>query len=182
VIRVNSQSGKGGVAFVMERDHGLSLPRWLQVELAQVVQEASEQRPGVVDSPAIHALFMEHFVADASPVCLLGYHLDRNGHDAIEARIRVDGGERIIRGEGEGAISAFVDAWQRHSGQQVSVVDYTEHAIGEGTDAEAAAYVQLNVDGTRISGAALDHDTVSASLKAVISALNRARARQARAA
>ncbi|MGD2082514.1 MAG: 2-isopropylmalate synthase [Chromatiales bacterium] len=182
VIQVNSQSGKGGVAFVMERDYGLSLPRWLQVELAQLVQKASEQRPGVVDSEAIHALFMEHFVADAAPVRLLGYHLDRNGHDVIEARIAVDGTEWVLHGEGEGAMSAFVDAWQRHGGQQVRVVDYTEHAIGEGTDAEAACYVQLNVNGARVSGAALDHDTVSASLKAVISALNRAQGRRARAA
>jgi 2-isopropylmalate synthase len=182
VIRVNSQSGKGGVAFVMERDYGLSLPRWLQVELARVVQEASEQRPGVVDSERIHALFMEHFVADGAPVRLLGYHLDRNGHDLIEARVEVDGAQRLLRGEGEGAISAFVDAWQRHSGQCVSVADYSEHAIGEGTDAEAACYVQLDVDGGRVSGAALDQDTVSASLKAVISALNRAQARRARAA
>ena len=75
--------------------------------------------------------------------------------------------------QGEGAISAFVDSWQYHSGQQVSVVDYVEHAIGEGTDAEAVAYVQLNIDGRRIIGAAFDHDTISASLKAVLSALNR---------
>jgi len=183
VIRVNSQSGKGGVAFVMERDHGLTLPRWMQVELARVVQQESEQTGGEVDSQIIHRLFREHFVCrDQGPVTLLGYHLDRNGHDAIEVRLRQDGIDAVLRGEGEGAISAFVDAWVRHSGQRVSVVDYTEHAIGEGTDAEAAAYVQLNVDGQRVCGAALDHDTVSAPLKAVLAALNRARERQAQAA
>ena len=182
VIRVNSQSGKGGVAFVLERDHGLSLPRWLQLELSQVVQRESEQRAGEVDSATILALFRQHFVADEGPVRLLGYRLDRNGHDVIEARVWEEGRERVLRGEGEGAISAFIDAWARDSGQRVNVVDYTEHAIGEGTDAEAAAYMQLSVEGQRISGAALDHDVVSASLKAVLSALNRARVRSAEAA
>jgi 2-isopropylmalate synthase len=182
VVRVNSQSGKGGVAFVLERDHGLALPRWMQVELATVVQQASEARPGEVDSDTIHRLFRETFVADQAPGRLLGYHLDRNGHDVIEARVEDGGREMMLHGEGQGAMGAFVDAWTRHSGQAVHVVDYAEHAIGEGTDAEAAAYVQLNVDGRRITGAAVDRDTVSASLRAVLSALNRLAASAAQAA
>ncbi len=182
VIRVNSQSGKGGVAFVLERDYGLSLPRWMQLELAQIVQQESETSSHEVNSATIHRLFREHFVADQGPARLLGYRLDRNGHDVIEARIEDQDRERVLRGEGEGAISAFVNAWTKATGQRVSVVDYTEHAIGEGTDAEAAAYMQLNVDGQRVSGAALDHDVVSASLKAVLAALNRSRAHSAQAA
>lgn len=182
VIRVNSQSGKGGVSFVLERDHGLSLPRWIQVELAQIVQSASEESAGEIESDEIRELFLEHFVADLEPVQLMGYKLNRNGRDAIEATVLEEGAKCVLHGEGEGAISAFVDGWMRHSGQTVSVVDYTEHAIGEGTDAEAAAYVQLNIDGLRVSGAAMDHDTVSASLKAILSALNRASQRQVQAA
>lgn len=182
VIRVNSQSGKGGVSFVLERDYGLSLPRWIQVELAQIVQSASEERAGEIESAEIRELFVEHFVADQRPVQLLGYKLNRNGRDAIEATVLEEGAKCVLRGEGEGAISAFIDGWIRHSGQAVSVVDYTEHAIGEGTDAEAAAYVQLNVDGLRVSGAAMDYDTVSASLKAILSALNRASQRRVQAA
>ena len=182
VIRVNSQSGKGGVAFVLERDYGLSLPRWMQVELAHIVQAESEQHGSEIGSARIHELFMAHFVVDRGPARLLGYRLDCNGHDLIEVRIAEAGVEHILRGEGEGAISAFVDAWQRHSGQPVNVMDYTEHAIGEGTDAQAAAYVQLNLDGLRVCGAALDPDTVSAPLKAVLSALNRARVAHERAA
>lgn len=181
VIRINSQSGKGGVAFVLERDYGLSLPRWMQVELAQFVQQASEQGAGEVGSATVHGLFRKHFVFDQSPVRLLGYRLNRNGHDVIEARVIHAGKERVLRGEGEGALSAFVDAWMRHSGQQVNVVDYSEHAIGEGTGAEAAAYVQLSLDGVRVSGASTDHDTLSASLKAVLSAINRAHVQRARA-
>ncbi|MCU0833544.1 MAG: 2-isopropylmalate synthase [Chromatiaceae bacterium] len=180
VVRVNSQSGKGGVAFVMERDFGLHLPRWLQVELAALVQAESERRGGEIDGSAIHAIFLRHFAE--SPTRLLGYRLTRNGRDRIEARIADRTGERALQGEGEGAIAAFVDAWARHSGQTLRVMDYAEHAIGEGTDAEAAAYVQLDVDGHWLAGASIDRDSVSASLKALLAALGRARTSAARAA
>ncbi len=174
VIRVNSQSGKGGVAYVLERDYGLCLPRWLQVELAQIVQRESETRRGEIDSATIHALFEQHFVTDLAPCRLEGYRLDRkDGIDVIDAQLSGSDGPQVIHGEGEGAIAAFVDAWTGAYGQQINVVDYSEHAIGSGTDAAAAAYVQLNVDGLRISAAAIDHDTVSASLKAVLAAMNR---------
>ncbi|TCT21482.1 2-isopropylmalate synthase [Thiobaca trueperi] len=172
VIRVNSQSGKGGVAFVLERDYGLVLPRWMQTELAPLVQQASERRGGEMDPASIHALFRARFIAD-DPQWLLGYRLDRNGHDVIEARIGDRSGERILRGEGDGAIAAFVAAWTAWSGKRLRILDYQEHAIGEGTDAEAAAYVQLDVEGARITGAAIDRDTVAASLRAVLSAVNR---------
>ncbi len=181
VIRVNSQSGKGGVAFVLERDYGLTLPRWLQVELAQHVQQASETDGGALESAAIYALFREHFMPEEGAVTLRGYRLERNGRDHIEVRLQVDGEDQVLQGEGDGAISAFIDAWTRHSGRQLSVVDYQEHALGTGTDAQAIAYVQLNIDRQRVSGAAIDNDTVSASLKAVLAVLNRER-RQHRAA
>jgi 2-isopropylmalate synthase len=174
VIRVNSQSGKGGVAFVLERDYGLILPRWMQVELAQLVQKESEQRSGEIDSATIHAIFVQRFVADKSPVSLNGYKLERaDGQDLIQANIVENASESTLHGSGEGALSAFIDGWINRSGQQISVVDYNEHAIGSGTNAEAVAYVQLNINGQRVSGVAFDHDTVSASLKAVISSLNR---------
>ena len=182
VIRVNSQSGKGGVAFVMGRDFGLNLPRWMQVELARLVQAQSEQRGGEMDAGSIHGIFMDHFVVDQTPVRLLGYRLDRNGHDVIEARIAGPDGTHRLRGEGEGAIAAFVDAWSRWSGQPVRILDYQEHAIGEGTDAEAIAYVRLELGSQPIAGAAIHRDTVAASLGAVLSALNRGEVRQARAA
>jgi len=175
IIRVNSQSGKGGVAFVLERDFGLSLPRWMQVELAGLVQQVSEAQGGVVDSETIHRIFMENYINDQAPVKLNGYHLDNNGaRDEIEVRVHDNGSEQCVKGEGEGAISAFIDAWSKYSGQRLNVVDYSEHAVEEGTNAEAVAYVQIEIDGKRSGGAAFDHDTVSASLKAVISAMNRA--------
>jgi len=174
IIRVNSQSGKGGVAFVLERDYGLNLPRWMQSELAQQVQKVSEARGGVVDGETIYQIFTQHFVHDQSPVTLNGYQLDNNGEcDTLELRINIDGVERMITGAGEGVISAFVDAWRLYNGESLEVVDYSEHALEEGADAEAIAYVQLEIAGNRFGGAALDYDIVSASLKAVLSALNR---------
>ena len=172
VIRVNSQSGKGGITYVMERDYGLRMPRWMQIELATVVQKTSDAQGGEVQSDEIYQLFLKNFVGDKTPVSLNGYQLSRNGHDIIEASLLFNGIETTITGEGEGAISAFIDAWKQHSGQEVNVIDYSEHAIEEGTNAEAVAYVQLNVDGLRLSGVAFDHDAVSASLNAVLSALN----------
>jgi 2-isopropylmalate synthase len=178
VIRVNSQSGKGGIAFVLERDYGLNLPRWLQQALAPIVQRESERRSGVIDAERIHALFREHFLHDGAdaPVRLAGYRLSRNGHDRIEARIVANGAEQAIAGTGDGAIAAFADAWRRAFGVEVKVVDYQEHAIGAGTDADAAAYVLLAIDGRQVPGAAIDRDTVGASLRAVLSALNAAAA------
>ncbi|MFP4063466.1 MAG: 2-isopropylmalate synthase [Halochromatium sp.] len=208
VIRVNSQSGKGGIAFVLERDYGLQLPRWAQLELAPVVQRASEEQGGVIDSASIRALFETQFIRDQAPHRLGGYRISRNGHDQIEATIvsvgpdvgavnghaaqdrhstqtardvrharavqtERDAQEQRIQGQGEGVIAAFADAWSRAFGQTIDVRDYCEHAIGAGTDAEAAAYVQLAIDGQSIVGVAIDRDTVSASLKAVLSALNR---------
>jgi len=175
VIRVNSQSGKGGVAFVLERDYGLSLPRWMQVELAQIVQHESESCSGEIGSARIHELFMQQFADSNHPVALDGYRLDRrDGIDVIEAGIVRSGQVEIIQGSGEGAIEAFVNAWAAAYGNQINVVDYSEHAMGEGTTAEAVAYVQLNVDGQRCAGVAFDRDTVSASMRAVLASLNRA--------
>ena len=182
VIRVNSQSGKGGVAFVLERDHGLHLPRWVQAELARLVQLETERHGGEMDGGSIYSLFLRHFVADRDPLRLRGYRLSKNGTDRIEVRLSGIGGERTLRGEGNGAIAAFVDAWTTHTGQSVNVIDYAEHALTEGTEAEAVAYVQLDLDGQSTIGASLDRDTVSASLKAVLSAINRVHRRDAQAA
>ncbi|MCU7890366.1 MAG: 2-isopropylmalate synthase [Candidatus Thiodiazotropha sp. (ex Ustalcina ferruginea)] len=182
VIRVNSQSGKGGVAYVLERDYGLMLPRWIQVELARIVQRESEQHAGEIESATIYALFMKYFVFEQGPNRLEGYRIDhKEGVEVIEAHIDAGDGRTTIKGRGEGAISAFIDAISQAGKQQINVIDYVEHAIGEGADAEAVAYVQLNVGGHRVAGAAIDRDTVNASLKAVLSALNQTQ-RERRAA
>jgi 2-isopropylmalate synthase len=173
VIRVNSQSGKGGVAYVLERDYGLILPRWLQVELANIVQQASEQNQGEVSSETIYGLFEQHFVSCQGPYQLAGYRIDRqSGSDEILAELVHDSGTTTIKGEGKGAISAFIDALSQRASIPIQVIDYVEHAIGEGVDAEAAAYVLLNYMGHRSAGASISQDTVNASLNAVLSAIN----------
>jgi len=183
VIRVNSQSGKGGVAFVLERDYGLQLPRWLQVELAQEVQAASERQGGEVDSATIYQLLRATYVVESGPTRLNGYRLERrDGSDQVRADLGEGGSERTIIGNGEGALSAFVDAWHRATGADLHIIDYSEHAIGSGENAEAVAYVQASVDGRRVSGIAFDHDTVSASIRALVSAVNRAAQAQSAAA
>ncbi|MCU7943479.1 MAG: 2-isopropylmalate synthase [Candidatus Thiodiazotropha sp. (ex Cardiolucina cf. quadrata)] len=173
VIRVNSQSGKGGVAYVLERDYALMLPRWIQTELSAIVQRTSESCEGEVDSKTIFELFQNHFVADTHPTRLEGYRLDSHrGSDVIDVKLSDKDQPRTIHGQGEGAISAFMDAWTQAYRTQARVLDYHEHAIGEGTDAEAVAYVLLDIDGQSFAGAAFDQDSVSASLKSLISALN----------
>ena len=174
VIRVNSQSGKGGMTFLLERDFGISIPRWMQLELAPMVQKISETRGGELDSQVIHDLLVNHFVQDKTPVSLDGYRIERSGTaETLAADIQVEGEAVSLAGNGKGAMAAFIDAWQARTGLSIHVVDYAEHAMGEGSDVAAAAYVQLNVEGQRVSGMAVDADTVSASLKAVVSGLNR---------
>jgi 2-isopropylmalate synthase len=173
VIRVNSQSGKGGVAYVLERDYGLVLPRWLQVELATIVQRESEQHKGEVSSETIHTLFQQHFMRNQGPYQLLGYRIDHHsGSEAIEAELMHDSKSVTIKGQGNGAISAFIDALSHAEGLPIQVIDYAEHAIGKGADAEAAAYVLISYMGRRTTAAAISRDTVNASLNALLSALN----------
>jgi len=174
VIRVNSQSGKGGIAFVLERDYGILLPRWFQVEMAQVVQRESERCGGEIDSVHIYRLFQNHYINNVSMMALESYQLHRNGATHIVDMRFIVGKEAVIlNGSGEGAITAFVNGWQAYSGQEIEVMHYDEHAIGRGTNAQAAAFVCLSVDGQQISGAAIDADSVTVSFKAIVSALNR---------
>lgn len=182
VIRVNSQSGKGGMSFVLERDFGLSLPRWLQTELAPIVQQVSESKGSEINSAEIHRLLLENFVCTREPVALKGYRVDSAGKGQVDADLMINGQACTISGQGEGVISAFADGWRRQTGRALNVVDYSEHALGEGSDAQAVAYVQLNVEGRRVAGIAFDNDTISASLNAIISALNRSGAGASQAA
>ena len=143
-------------------------------EVADAQLSESEALSGEIGSARIHELFMQHFAETSHPVELVGYRLDRQGGiDVIEAQVRQGGRLAAIQGRGEGALEAFVQAWTATFGNRINVIDYSEHALGEGTAAEAVAYVQVNVDGQRSAGAAFDRDTVSASMRAVLAAINR---------
>ncbi|SPJ33339.1 2-isopropylmalate synthase [Kushneria phyllosphaerae] len=171
VIRVNSQSGKGGMAFLLERDYGINLPRWMMLALAPHVQKESEKLSGELSSESIRRLLFATFMREG-PLSLIDYRLSRASEEGLSITLEQNGERLTLEGSGNGAMSAFMNAWQRHSGQQVGILDYNEHSLGEDSDANAIAFVQLNVDGQRICAVAEDSDTVSASLKAVISGIN----------
>jgi 2-isopropylmalate synthase len=179
VIRVNSQSGKGGVAYIMKFEHGLDLPRRLQIEFSSVIQRLTEQSGTEITADQIWSSFESTYLTPTRPVALVGHSLITTARDTgattLEANVRLEGGERWIKGYGNGPIAAFVDALGRDAGLVVEIVDYAEHALGEGADARAVAYVETrSPGGGKVRwGVGVDANIVTASLRAVVSAVNR---------
>jgi len=178
VIRVNSQSGKGGVAYIMKFEHGLDLPRRLQIEFSSVIQRLTEQSGTEITADQIWSSFESTYLAPTRPVALIGHPLITTALDTgattLETHVRLDSGERWIKGQGNGPIAAFVDALGRDAGLAIELTDYSEHALGEGADARAVAYVETKMPGGRTRwGVGVDANIVTASLRAVISAVNR---------
>ncbi len=189
VIRVNSQSGKGGVAYIMKSEHKLDLPRRLQIEFSRVIQEHTDGEGGEMSPEAIWADFSAEYLARETPLKLNSVHTSSAAgeKDALSVNVYVDGELRTLEGTGNGPIAAFVNALnelvaeEREAGNpvyadrtDVRVLDYAEHALSSGGDAIAAAYVECAVGGKVLWGVGLDPNIVTASLKAVISAVNRA--------
>jgi len=176
VIRVNSQSGKGGVAFVMKTDYGLDLPRGLQIEFSRRVQEVADRTGKELSSTDIWSLFEDTYLR-RDGVVLKDYSLlpePRAGERRIAATIALDGIERRIEGVGNGPIAAFVDALGLDCNIALNVLDYHEDAVSAGADAQAAAYIQIrNGDDATLYGVGMDSDIVTASLRAVASAATR---------
>ncbi|GAA4221830.1 2-isopropylmalate synthase [Streptosporangium album] len=179
VIRVNSQSGKGGVAYIMKADHQLDLPRRLQIEFSRVVQARTDALGGEVSPAQMFEVFTDEYLPNpASPWGRLGLLAHRtvsrgDDKDAISADLRIHGENREVEGVGNGPISAFCDALAG-IGVQVRVLDYAEHAMSAGTDAKAASYIECEIAGEPMWGVGIDANTTTASLKAIISAVNRA--------
>ncbi|MGH3760041.1 2-isopropylmalate synthase [Actinophytocola sp.] len=175
VIRVNSQSGKGGVAYVMKTEHQLDLPRRLQIEFSQVIQQYTDNEGGEVSPALMWSTFSSEYLELASPVALHEQRIsdDGEGHDEITASVDVEGDRHEISGSGNGPIAAFVDALAS-VGYDVRVLDYTEHALTSGDDARAAAYVECTVGDLVLWGVGVHSSIVTASLRAVVSAINRA--------
>ncbi|HEV8030644.1 MAG TPA: 2-isopropylmalate synthase [Stellaceae bacterium] len=177
VIRVNSQSGKGGVAYVLKADHGLDLPRSLQIEFSRIVQEVADRTGKEITSEMIWSLFRDTYLREDG-IQLVDYTLlpePRAGERRIAATVEIDGAERRIEGIGNGPIAAFVDALKRECGVALTFLDYHENAVGAGADAQAAAYIQIKNGGDEtLHGVGMDSDIVTASLKAVASAATRA--------
>ena len=176
VIRVNSQSGKGGVAYVMKSEHKLDLPRRLQIEFSRVVQEQTDGEGGEMSSAAIWDSFRHEYLTREAPLKLNSVHTSSAAgeKDQLTVNVYVDGEIRELKGSGNGPLSAFVDAINGLPQTfDVRVLDYAEHALSSGGDAIAAAYVECAVGDDIRWGVGLDANIVTASLKAVISAVNR---------
>jgi 2-isopropylmalate synthase len=176
VIRINSQSGKGGIAYVLEQDHGLHLPRRLQVEFRQIVQRIADATGEELSSKDVMDAFSREYFESKEPFELVDYREQggRDVEDRLEAVIRHHGCQRTIRGHGSGPIEAFVDALRRDCGVSVRVSDYREHALGSGAGAPAVAYVEVITEsGRSLFGVGRHENIVEASLEAVISAVNR---------
>ncbi|MBM7771345.1 2-isopropylmalate synthase [Actinokineospora baliensis] len=174
VIRVNSQSGKGGVAYVMKTEHQLKLPRRLQIEFSQVIQAVTDSEGGEVTPKEMWDVFATEYLDRITPLRLHRHRIsdDGDGRDEIVAVVSVEGDEHEVTGVGNGPIAAFVDAIAS-VGFDVRVLDYSEHALTSGDDARAAAYVECAIGETVLWGVAVDSSIVTASLRAVVSAVNR---------
>jgi 2-isopropylmalate synthase len=175
VIRVNSQSGKGGVAYVMKTEHQLELPRRLQIEFSGAIQKMTDSEGGEVSPQQMWDVFAAEYLSLSSPLVLQRHRLsdDGQGHDEIAAVVGVEGDPHEVTGNGNGPIAAFVDALAS-VGYDVRVLDYSEHALTAGDDARAAAYVECAVGERVLWGVGVDSSIVTASLRAVVSAVNRA--------
>ena len=175
VIRVNSQSGKGGIAYVMKTGHSLDLPRRLQIEFSRHIQIRTDEDGGEVSPAEIWETFSREYLADGS-VALLGHQSGSvaDGKQKLSAAITVDGAAHEVEGTGNGPISAFCAALAS-VGIDVRVLDYAEHALTEGTDAQAASYVEVATAGQVLWGVGIDTNTATASMRAILSAVNRSR-------
>lgn len=179
VIRVNSQSGKGGVSYILKADHQLDLPRRLQIEFSGVVQRVTDSEGGEVSPAAIWSIFTDEYLPDPERpwgrLALRGHQSSStvDGADDLEVDVVFDGEDRTLKGVGNGPIAAFINALAE-VGVDIRVQDYAEHALSSGGDAKAAAYVECAVGDQVLWGVGIDSNIVTASLKAVISAANRA--------
>ncbi|NLE81873.1 MAG: 2-isopropylmalate synthase, partial [Rhodococcus sp.] len=182
VIRVNSQSGKGGVAYIMKADHGLALPRRLQIEFSQAVQKITDGEGGEVSPKEMWDVFHEEYLAPVRPLERMKQKVTAaeidGGTDSITATVKIEGKEQEISGSGNGPLAAFVEALSTVD-YDVRVLDYSEHAMSAGDDAQAAAYVECAVtlpegETKVVWGVGIATSITTASLRAVVSAVNRA--------
>ncbi len=183
VIRINSQSGKGGIAYVLERDFGLQLPRWLQIDFSQAVQAYAEANESEVGSEELYQLFQQTYVQADGRWTLGKYQVNReDGSDKLQAELLQGSAVHNLRGSGNGVVASFVDAMEHFTGKQIVLVEYNEHALSHSADAEAVCYIQLNVNGERFCGVGRSHDIIQASLDGILGAINREASRDQEAA
>ena len=180
VVRINSQSGKGGVAYVLETEHGIELPRRAQIEFSKVVQGIADGEGVELSSARLWSAFEGEYLDGNGRYGFVEHKAASDtkspgGDQTLTAVITVDGKRRTITGHGNGPVDGFVDALAKESGLAFDVADYREHAMGHGANASAVAYMELRLaDGSTLFGVGIDKNIVVASLKAVTSGVNRA--------
>ncbi|MGW7518873.1 2-isopropylmalate synthase [Streptomyces sp. NPDC054796] len=179
VIRVNSQSGKGGIAYVLKGEHSLDLPRRMQVEFSKIIQELTDTEGGEVTPAAIWDVFQDEYLPTPEKswgrIALRSAQASTTseGHDALTVEATVDGEDTVLKGTGNGPLAAFFDALHAVD-VDVRLLDYVEHTMSEGAGSQAAAYIECAIDGKVLWGVGIDANIVRASIKAVVSAVNRA--------
>jgi len=179
VIRVNSQSGKGGVAYLLKTEHSLDLPRRMQIEFTRVIQGITDRTGKEMTSSNIYDEFDATYLGLDGPYLLNGFEAAQNalGEDRtlLTARVSQNGDPKIVQGEGSGSLSAFVSGMEELVGVELRVLDYHEQAKGSGRDAVAVTFVEMDVDGQELWGCGVHADITTSSMRAVVSAINRAR-------
>ena len=180
IIRINSQSGKGGIAYIMEADYGIQLPRNLQIEMREEVQRVTDDEGRELPSQRIYDLFEQVYVKQpGSRLSYVDHHTTLAGDGSatklrnLEASILDAGKEIKITGKGTGPIDGFVDALSKHVGIEISVIDYSEHTLRPGADASAICYMEIESGGRKLFGVGINSNIVAASLEALVSAVNR---------
>jgi len=174
VVRVNSQSGKGGVAYVMDSRYGFQLPRWLQIEFSRVVQKAAEDSGQEISPEQIWELFQQQYLDLPSPLTLKSFSIEKAEHETIKGVIELDGEEFEIKGEGAGMLEAFVDGLEHTFGMEMQILEYGEHALSQSSNADAVTYLQLKYENYRFTGIAIDEDIVTSSVNALLNAVSQA--------
>lgn len=173
VIRVNSQSGKGGVAYVLANKFGFELPRWLQIEFSRVVQRATEQSGGEIQPDSIWTLFNDFYLNSEKVISLEDFSIEKQGgREKFAASLDYAGQAIALSGEGDGVLDAFIEGLKRALNVDFEVMEYGEHALGQGADAEAVTYMQLKFGAQRFSGVAISKDIISSSLNALMAAVS----------
>lgn len=179
VIRVNSQSGKGGVAYVLANKFGFQLPRWLQIEFSRVVQREAEESGQEISADDIWRLFSSHYLDNPKVLSLENFTIEKShGRETFAAMIDYYGDQIAVSGEGDGVLDAFIEALRSAIGVEFEVLEYGEHALGQGADAEAVTYIQLKCGGNRYTGVAISKDIIASSLNALLCAVSELLVRQ----
>ncbi|MAS61194.1 MAG: 2-isopropylmalate synthase [Gammaproteobacteria bacterium] len=183
VIRVNSQSGKGGVAYVLANKFGFQLPRWLQIEFSRVVQKVTEDTGQEISPDQIWELFNRHYLNSDKVLSLEDFTIAKHeGRETFDAKLNYFEKELAINGEGDGVLDAFVEGMKSAIKLDLEIMEYGEHALGQGADAEAVTYIQIRCEGQRYSGVAISKDIIASSLNAFMGAASQLLSEQSVAA